>query len=117
MSAKPIVISFGDATTAEGNRFAATFTETLRDIDPSIRVVRIKEKAETQDFGTSLAVILGTAAVSTLAKGIASWLARNSGARIEFRREGKVVMTASHLDSADIPKLAEALRAAGLFND
>jgi outer membrane lipoprotein SlyB len=79
-------------------------------------VERLRERADTQDFGASLAVILGTTAVTALAKGIAAWLARNSGAKIEIRREGEVVMTASHLDSADVPKLAEALRTAGLSN-
>lgn len=112
----PIVFSFGDSTTAEGNRFAGTLAETLRGLDPTIHVERVRERSDTQDFGASLAVILGTTAVTALAKGIASWLARNSGAKIEIRREGQVVMTASNLDSADVPKLASALRAAGLSN-
>lgn len=116
MSDTPIVFSFGDSTTAEGNRFAGSLAETLRGLDPTITVERVRERADTQDFGASLAVILGTTAVTALARGIASWLARNSGAKIEIRREGQVVMTASHLDSADVPKLAAALRAAGLSN-
>jgi hypothetical protein len=44
-----------------------------------------------------------------VAKGIAAWLARNSGARIEIRRKGEVVLTATHLDSKDVPRLAAAL--------
>jgi acetylornithine deacetylase/succinyl-diaminopimelate desuccinylase-like protein len=116
MPSTPVVISFGDTTTAEGNRFAGSLAETLRGLNPTIQVERIRERPDTQDFGASLAVILGTAAVVELAKGIASWLARNSGSKIEIRREGQVVMFASHLDSVDVPKLAEALRAAGLSN-
>lgn len=116
MSDPPLVFSFSDSTTAEGNKFAGSLADSLRALDPSIQVQRVRERAETQDFGATLAVILGTTAVTALAKGIASWLARNSGAKIEIRREGQVVMTASHLDSADVPKLAEALRAAGLSN-
>jgi len=110
------VISFGDATTADGNRFAGSLSETLREVDATIHVERVRERPDTQDFGASLAVMLGTAAATALAKGIASWLARNSGARLEIRREGQIVMTASHLDSADVPKLVESLRAAGLSN-
>ena len=113
----PVVISFGDTTTAEGNRFAGSLAETLRGLNPTIQVERIRERPDTQDFGASLAVILGTTAVVELAKGIASWLARNSGSKIEIRREGQVVMSASHLDSVDVPKLAEALRTAGLSSD
>ncbi len=114
MPGPPVVIKFANATTADGNRFAGSLAETLRDIDPDIQVDRIREREDTQDFGASLAVILGTAAATALAKGIASWLARNSGAKLEIHRDGQVVMSATHLDSADVPKLAEALRAAGL---
>ena len=116
MPVTPVVFSFVNSTTAEGNRFAGSLAETLRGLNPTIQVERVRERPDTQDFGASLAVILGTAAVTELAKGIASWLARNSGAKIEISREGQVVMTASHLDSADVPKLAEALRAADLSN-
>ena len=112
----PLVFSFADSSTAEGNRYAGSLADTLRDLDSSIEVQRLRERAETQDFGASLAIILGTTAITALAKGIASWLSRNSGAKIEIRHKGQVVMTASHLDSADVPKLAEALRAAGLSN-
>jgi hypothetical protein len=116
MAANSFVFSFADSTSADGNRYAGSLADTLRDLDPDIQVERLRERADTQDFGATLAVILGTAAVTELAKGLASWLARNSGAKIEIRKKGKVVVTATHLDSADVPKLAEALRV-GLSND
>ncbi len=116
MPAVPVVFSFANATTADGNRFAGSLAETLRDIDPDIRVERIRGSAKTHRiFGASLAVVLGTAVrPPPLPRGIAAWLARNSGAKLEILREGQVVMRAGHLDSADVPKLAQALRAAGL---
>ena len=116
MAVTPLMISFGDSTSADGNRLANSLADVLRDLDTSIHVEQVRKHAETQDFGASLAVVLGTTAVTALAKGLASWLARNSGATIEIRREGQVLMTATHLDSRDVPKLAEALRAAGLSN-
>ncbi|HYK38327.1 effector-associated constant component EACC1 [Alloacidobacterium sp.] len=109
MSVGSFIVSFGDASTAEGNQFAGTLAETLRDLDPTIVVDRQRERADTQDFGATLAVMAGTAAATALAKGIAAWLARNSGAHIEIRREGEVVLVASHLDSKDVPRIAEAL--------
>lgn len=110
MSIDPLIISFRDVTTAEANRFASTLADALRDVHPSITVDRHRERANTQDFGASLIVsILGTAAATAVAKGIAAWLARNSGARIEIRRKDKVVLVATHLDSRDVPRIAEAL--------
>jgi hypothetical protein len=109
MRAESLIMSFPDVTTAEGNRLANTLAETLRDVDPGITVDRQRERPDTQDFGASLAVVLGTAAATAVAKGIAAWLARNSGARIEIRRKGEVVLTATHLDSKDVPRLAAAL--------
>lgn len=104
-----LVISFADVSTAEGNRLASTLADVLRDVDPNILVHRQRESSDSQDMGASLAVMLGTAAVTAFAKGIAAWLARNSGARIEIRRKGKMVLVATHLNSNDVPRIVEAL--------
>jgi hypothetical protein len=104
-----LVITFPESSTAEGNRLASTLADALRDVDPNIVVDRVRERPDTQDFGASLALILGTAAATAVAKGIAAWIARNSGAQIEIKRNGKVVLRAKHLDSRDVPRIAEAL--------
>jgi membrane-associated two-gene conflict system component 1 (EACC1) len=109
MSSEALVIRFADASVAEGNQLANTLADALRDVDSSVIVDRQRERSDTQDFGASLAVMLGTAAATAVAKGIGAWLARNSGARIEIRRKGKVVLVATHLDSKDVPRIAEAL--------
>jgi hypothetical protein len=109
MPTQSLTFTFPDTSTAEGNQLASSLADALEDLDPNIVVDRQRERSDTQDFGATLAVILGTAAVTAVAKGIAAWLARNSGARIEIRREGNLVLLASHLDSKDIPRIAEAL--------
>jgi len=108
-SPEALIISFADASTAEGNRLASTLADALCDVDPSVVADRQRDRSDTQDFGASLAVVLGTAAATAVAKGIGAWLARNSGARIEIRRKGKVVLVASYLDSKDVPRIAKAL--------
>jgi hypothetical protein len=108
MPTEPLIITFPDASVAEGNRLAGTLADTLSDSGPSITVDRHRERADTQDFGATLAVVVGTAAATAMAKGIASWLARNSGARIEIRRGNKVILSATHLDSKDVPRIADA---------
>jgi hypothetical protein len=109
MSTEPLIVTFPDASAAEGNRFAGTLADALRDVDPSIVVDRQRERPETQDFGATLAVVLGTAAITAVAKGMAAWLAKNSGSRLEVKRNGKIVLVATHLDSNDVPRIVEAL--------
>jgi electron transfer flavoprotein alpha/beta subunit len=109
MSSSPLIITFADASTAEGNRLAGTLAEALRDVDPGIVVEGRRERADTQDFGASLAVMLGTAAATAVAKGIASWMARNSGATIKIHRNGKVAFTGTNLASKDVARIVEAL--------
>ena len=116
MPAEPLIFSFGDATTAEANRFATSLAEALCDAHPSVSVDRQRERTDTQDAGTILQVVLAAPAAIAAAKGIAAWLARNAGARIEVRNKNKVVLVATHLDSKDVPRIAEALSKGGAFN-
>jgi hypothetical protein len=109
MPTEPLMINFPATSSAEGNRLASGLADALREVDPNIVVDRHRERPDTQDLGATLAVILGTAAVTAIAKGIGAWLARNSGARIEIRRRGKVILAATHLDSKDVAAIAEAL--------
>jgi hypothetical protein len=109
MQLQPLIISFPDSSTAEGNRLAGALADALRDVTPEIEVEPRRDRPDTQDFGASLAIVLGTTAVTAVARGIAAWLARNSGAQIEIQRHGKVVLRATHLDSRDIPRIVQAL--------
>lgn len=109
MQSQPLIMSFADASTAEGNRLAGSLADALKHTSPHIVVERQREIADTQDFGSTLAVIVGTAAFNSMAKGIAAWLARNSGAKLEVRREGKLLLTATHLDSSDVARIVTAL--------
>lgn len=113
MPTHPLVITFPDASAAQGDQLAGSLAEALRDIDPNIEVARKRERPDTQDLGATLAVILAAPAVTELAKGIASWVARNSGARIEVRRNGEIVLSADHLDSKDVPRIVAALSTGG----
>jgi hypothetical protein len=101
------IISFPGTSSAEANQWASSLAGSLRDVDQNIIVDRLRERSDTQDFGASLAVVLGTTAATAVAKGIAAWLARQAGARIEISLHGKVI--ASGLDSKDAARIAEAI--------
>lgn len=79
MKRTPFIINFPDASLAEANKYSSELAVFLRALDPNLSVEQCRDRSDTQDFGATIAVILGTASVTTLANGIATWLARNSG--------------------------------------
>jgi hypothetical protein len=105
----PFVVTFPDATSAEANVLAGTFIDAVRELDRGIAVNRAKGRPDTQDLGAIVTLMLGTAAVTAVAKGISAWLARNSGTRIEIWYKGELVIKASHLESTDAAKIVKAL--------
>ena len=101
------VISFPNASSAEANRMAASLTESLREVDPTITADRLRDRSDTQDFGATVAVLLGTAAATAVAKGIAAALAKWGPAKITISQRGEVI--ASGLESKDAARIAEVI--------
>lgn len=109
MAGDSLTLIFPDTTLAEANQLAGSLQECLSDTDPEVKVDRRRLSADTQDFGASLAVMLGTAAATALAKGIAAWMARNSGVSIQVRRPDGSIVVLTHLNSRDVPSIVAAL--------
>jgi hypothetical protein len=105
MQQEPFIITFREASVAEANRYATDMAASLRDIDQNLSAEQRRDRSETQDFGATVAIVLGTASATAVAKGVATWLARNSGAKIDITVDGNVI--ASNLDSRDAAKIAE----------
>jgi hypothetical protein len=107
-SEQSALLNFTGAEAADGNRYASNLRDFLLDLGVKVRVEKRGENPASQDFGSTLVLVLGTTAISTLAQGIAVWLQRNAGARITLRTtHGEVV--AEGLDSKDVPRIVEAL--------
>lgn len=106
MHESPFIISFPGASAAEANRYAAELRTALRDIDPDVKAEQQRDRPDTQDFGATLVILLGTASVTAVAKGVSAWLARHSGAKIQINADGSVI--ASNLDSRDAARIAVA---------
>ena len=101
----PFILRFENTSMADANRYAADLMQTIRDVAPDVVVQQRRDRPEAQDFGATLAIVLGTASVTAIANGIAGWLQRHSGARIEIDSRGAVV--ARNLDSGDAARIAE----------
>ena len=106
MTASPVIISFPETSVAEANRYAAELAAAIRDSDCDVTAQQKRDTPETQDLGSTIALILGTASVTEVARGVAAWLARHSGAKIQISTDGNVI--ASNLDSHDAARIAEA---------
>jgi hypothetical protein len=103
---EPFLIRFLDTSLAQANLDARSLAESVKDVGPNLSAEVVRESPETLDFGASVAIILGTASVTAIANGIARWLARNAGAKIEIRQDGAVLAT--NLNSTDAAKIAQA---------
>ena len=100
-------IRFRDCTPDEANDYAADLEAELDGVDAEVNVSRQKDQQDAQDFGATLVLILGTGAITALAKGLSTWIARNSGARVVITKDGKVV--AENLNSEDAARVVASV--------
>jgi hypothetical protein len=103
---KTIKISGPDL--ADSQLLTADLMSSIKLMTPDISVERGKGGAETMDLGTILTVVLGSAAVTAVAKGIADWLRRQPKAKITIYSNGK--LEAENISSADAVKLTEIFK-------
>jgi hypothetical protein len=104
-------IRFDGLEAADASRAAESLRRSLLEIDPTIKAKQARTDEEAMDFGTSLAVILATPAVITLAKGISNWLARTPTSKLTvIGPNGKTIV--ENISAKDAADLAEKLQTA-----
>lgn len=101
-------ITFPGASSDTANQYAANLRQVLRETDRHLAAEQVKDRPDTQDFGATLVLTLGTASITSVANGVAWWLIRNSGARIRVSQNGAII--ADNLSSSDAARIAEAFR-------
>ena len=106
MAQPQFVVTFPESSRAEANQYAADLVTFLSELHTDSAIEQKRDRQDTQDFGATVAIVLGTASATAIAKGIAVWLMRNSGARIQISSDGNVI--AKNLDSRDAARIAEA---------
>src|SRR5690242_19169342 len=98
-------IRFEQVSLSDAGTNAGKLRRELNEISPDISVSLKKDDPANQDFGATLILVLGTPAIIAIAKGIASYLARNRGT-ISISKDGKVIATG--ISGEDAARIAEA---------
>ena len=107
-----LLIRFDNMSTADANRAADELRRQLRNtMGSEVSIDRIKENPETQDFGGTLAVVLGTPFALALAKGVRDYIAKRGCSVVLETPEGRVIATGDAAANIDVASTAAALGA------
>ena len=64
MDEQTYIITFDTVSAAEANHYAEELRQALLDASPDVEVHRRRDDPHTQDFGSTLVLLLGTPAVT-----------------------------------------------------
>ena len=74
MDQQTYIIKFDDVTAAQASLYANELGNKLLNAAPEIDIEHRRDNANTQDFGATLVLILGTPAIIAAAKALGDWL-------------------------------------------
>lgn len=85
MDEQTYILTFEGVSAAEANRYAEELRHALLDASSDIEVQRRRDDPHTQDFGTTLVLLLGTPASAGVVTAIGNWLARRNRASLTIK--------------------------------
>ena len=103
-------ITFLNTSPDEANQKAVELADWLKDAVHQANLLEAKpERTEkdSQDFGATLVLVLGTAAATAVAKGIQSWLASRTGTSIEIT-DAHSGIVATNIDAKSAAEIVKA---------
>ncbi|HKW02423.1 MAG TPA: hypothetical protein VJN96_21545 [Vicinamibacterales bacterium] len=104
-------ITFLNASPAEANMKAADLKTWLRKEVPDhdqLAIDRERTSKDSQDFGATLVLVLGTTAITAVAKGVQAWLAAHTGTRVEITTDNGTVV-ATNVDAKSAAEMVKAM--------
>jgi hypothetical protein len=99
-------IKFDGVHSAEANRFASELRNFLLDATSDVKVDQKRDDSQTQDFGSTLVLILGTSSVTIIARAIGNWLQLRNSASLTIETSDKKII-ATNITSKDAANLTE----------
>ncbi len=103
-------VRFEGLSVAEANQAATELRTQIERAGAGVQMDVIKERDDTQDFGATLLLILGTKAAITVANAIYSYIAKRGDRVVIETADGKVVATGSGAANIDVSKTVAAIR-------
>jgi hypothetical protein len=104
-------VRFEGMSYADANRAAAELQSMIqRSAQPGITADVIKDREDTQDFGATLLLVLGTEAVITLSKAIYNYVSKRGDKVVIETADGRVLATGSGAANIDVADTVTAMR-------
>ena len=88
MSELSYLLSVQAANLREGNGLAEELRTGLEQSAPGVTAERARERDDTQDLGTAVALVLSAPAVIAIARGIGQFLQKHQNASLEIKTKG-----------------------------
>jgi hypothetical protein len=105
-------VRFADLSEADANRAALELRDAIDSAaGKQVQTSIVKERQDTQDFGATLVLVLGTEVAMTVAKAIYNYVSKRGDKVLIETEGGKVLATGSAAANIDVPATASALRA------
>lgn len=104
-------VRFDGLSVAAANQAAIELQSAIERAGGGVETQIVKERADTQDFGATLVLILGTQSAITVARAIYSYIAKRGDRVVIETPEGKVVATGNGATNIDVSATTAALRA------
>jgi hypothetical protein len=99
MDQEEFLIRFEGLSDAEAGEKAALLVDVVRNAAPDARADRVRVRDDAQDLGATVLLLFGAPAVVAIAKGIASFIARERPGDLVI---GRVLFTGDSGDAATI---------------
>src|SRR2546421_4252306 len=108
MDEQTYIITFDPASAADASRYAEELRQALLDASSDVQVHRRRDDPRTQDFGTTLVLLLGTPAAAAVVTAIGNWLALRNRASISIKRTDEQIIV-QNITSKKAGELAQLL--------
>ena len=99
-----LALRFANLSVAEAGQKVTALREQLLDECPDVQADIRKDDPTTQDFGTTLVLVLGAPAVVALAKGLARYFGRDREGVLIIKRGESVIFRGNSTDAVAIAK-------------